>query len=78
MSFTVWSQFHHKNHTNHTNHWVWSGHMWWYSHNAAILAEIEKTKHAEYENDKREIMSHENDADSNERNKNEKWENWET
>ena len=51
--------------------------MWWYSHNAAILAENKETKHAEYEDDKRKIMSYENDADSNKKkNKNEKWENW--
>ena len=49
-----------------------------HSHNTAILAGIEKTKHAEYENDKREITDHKNDADSNKRNKNKKQKNWET
>ena len=73
LSFTIWSQFHHKNHTNCTNYKTWSDHMWWYSHNAAILAEIEKTKHAEYKNDKKEITNHENNADSNKKkNKNKK------
>ena len=71
MSFTVWSQFYHKNHTNHTNYQVWDDHIWWYSHSAAILAGFEKTKHIKYENHKREITSHESDADSNKkRNKN--------
>ena len=53
--------------------------MWQHNHNAAILAENKKTKHAEYKNDKREIIDHENDADNNKKkNKNEKWENQET
>jgi len=30
-----------------------------HSHNAAILVGIEKTKHAEYKNDKKEITDHE-------------------
>ena len=50
--------------------------MWWHSHNAAILAENEETKHVRYKNDKREVTDHENDADSNKkRNKNEKQKN---
>jgi len=78
LSFTIWLQFHHKSYTNHTNCWAWNDHMWWHSHNAAILAEIEKTKHVRYENDKKEVTDHENDADSNKKNKNEKWENQKT
>ena len=58
---------------------MWSDHMQQHNHNAAILAENKKTKHAEYEDDKREITDHENDADNNKKkNKNEKWENQET
>ena len=50
--------------------------MWWYSHSTVILAEFKKTKHAEYENDKREIIDHESNIDSNnEKNKNEKQKN---
>ena len=50
--------------------------MWWHSHNAAILAGNKETKHAEYEDDKREITDHENDANSNKkRNKNKKQKN---
>ena len=73
LNFTVWSQFYHKNHTNHINYQAQDDHMWWYNHSAAILAEFKKTKHAEYEDDKREVMSHENDANNNKkRNKNKK------
>ena len=47
--------------------------MWWHNHNVAILAENKETKHAKYEYDKREIINHENDADSNKKkNKNKK------
>ena len=47
-----------------------------HSHNAAILAENEKTKHAKYEDDKREVTDHENNANSNKKkDKNEKQEN---
>ena len=39
--------------------------MQWHSHNTAILVRNKETKHARYENDKREITDHENNADSN-------------
>ena len=79
LSFTVWLQFHHKSHTNCTNCWVQNNHMWWHSHNAAILVRNEETKHVKYEDDKREITNHENNADNNKkRNKNEKQKNQET
>src|SRR5438034_11514999 len=42
-----------------------------HSHNVAILAEIEKSKHVKNENDKREIADHESSADNDKkRNKN--------
>ena len=73
LSFTIQSQFHHKDHTNCTNCQARSDHMWWYSHNAAILVEMKKTKHAEYKNDKRKIIKYESNSDNNnEKNKNEK------
>ena len=41
-----------------------------------ILMKIKKTKHAKYEDDKRKIMSHKNDANNNKKkNKNEKQKN---
>ena len=50
-----------------------------HNHNTAILAENEKIKHARYKDDKRKIMSHENNADSNKKkNKNKKQKNQET
>ncbi len=72
LSFTVWSQFHHKNHTNCTNYWAQDDHMWWHSHNTIILVRNEKSKHVRYKDNKREITKHESDADSSKkRNKNE-------
>ena len=35
-----------------------------HNHNAAILAENKETKHAEYENNKREITDHESNSDN--------------
>src|SRR5436190_12543639 len=79
LGFTVRSQFHHKCHTNRTNRRARSGHMRRHSHNAAILAGNEETKHAGYEDGKRGVTGHENDADSNkEGDKNEERENRET
>ena len=73
LNFTIWSQFHHKNHTNCTNCWAQDNHMWWHNHNTAILAEFKRIKHAEYENSKKKITDHENDIDSDKkRNKNNK------
>ena len=47
-----------------------------HSYNAAILAENKKSKHAKYKDNKREIINHENNADSNnKKNKNKKQEN---
>ena len=44
-----------------------------HSHNTAILAENKETKHAEYEDDKKEVTDHESNSDSNnEKNKNKK------
>ena len=46
-----------------------------HSHNVAILAGIKKSRHVRYDNDKREVTSHESDADSSkERDKNEEQE----
>ena len=53
--------------------------MWQHSHNAAILAGNKETKHVGYKDDKREVIGHENDADSNKKkDKNEKQKNQET
>jgi len=49
--------------------------MQWHNYNAAILAEIKKTKHIKYENNKKKITSYENNSNNNEKNKNEKQKN---
>ena len=78
LSFTVWSQFHHKNHINHTNHQVWDDHMQQHSHSTAILAGFKKSKHMRYEDCKREVTDHESNVDNNKKkNKNNETENWE-
>jgi len=75
LSFTVWSQFHHK---NHTNYWAQDDYMQQHSHSAAILTEFKKSKHIEYEDCKREITDHESNVDNNKKkNKNNETENWE-
>ena len=52
--------------------------MWQHSHSATILAGFEGTKHTEYEDCKREVTSHESNADNNKKkNKNNETENQE-
>jgi len=72
LSFTVQSQFHHKNHINHTNYQAQDNHMQQHSHNATILARNEKLRHVRYKDDKREVTKYESNTDnSKKKNKNE-------